>query len=254
MASVSPLTGERLAPFNAEHHAAPRASAGRVSNDESDRTPNAPASEVCAAALYRKLTGVSPEAAIIDSDEDFDRHVLACVLALAATEPASLTSQTGLAEAELESLISRTFVDSKFSAPPGSDGARAAGVDEDEIEIVRDLLAANRSTQGDCGLWLAAMVARRALEPNHLWEDLGLRNRTELTRLLERHFRPLAIRNDKNMRWKRFIYRVMCEADGFVMCSTPVCTNCADYNQCFGEEAGLSRVAGDGVSKETMRD
>ena len=67
------------------------------------------------------------------------------------------------------------------------------------------------------------MIARRALEPNHLWEDLGLRNRGELTRLMARHFATLAVRNDKNMRRKRFIYRLMCENDGFVMCATPVC-------------------------------
>jgi nitrogen fixation protein NifQ len=252
MAPVS-FTQERLAPFHVERDAALDWSADRDVGRLHDQALSACGSETSTAAtVYRKLTGVPPEMADMDSDENFDRHVLACVLSLAATGPASMTAQTGLTKGELEALISRTFVDSEFAVPQEDESARAAGVDEDEIESVRDLLSANRSTQGDCGHWLAAMVARRALEPNHLWEDLGLRNRAELTRLLERHFRPLAVRNDKNMRWKRFIYRVMCEADGFVMCSTPVCSNCADYNHCFGEENGLSRVASGGASKTTM--
>jgi len=109
--------------------------------------------------------------------------------------------------------------------------------------MVRDLLLGTRSTAGNIGRWLAAMVARRALEPNHLWEDLGLRDRSELSRLLARHFAPLAARNTKNMRWKRFFYRMLCEDDGLVMCTTPVCTQCNDFALCFGDESGESRMA-----------
>jgi nitrogen fixation protein NifQ len=109
--------------------------------------------------------------------------------------------------------------------------------------MVRDLLLAHRSSEGDAGRWLAAMIARRSMEPNHLWEDLGLRDRSELTRLLTRHFGPVAVRNTRNMRWKRFFYRMLCEDDGLVMCSTPVCTNCNDFSLCFGDESGESRMA-----------
>ena len=109
---------------------------------------------------------------------------------------------------------------------------------------MRDLLLAHRSSEDDIGRWLAAMIARRAMEPNHLWEDLGLRDRSELTRLLSRHFAPIAARNTKNMRWKRFFYRALCESDGFVMCTTPVCTECRDFDLCFGDESGESRMAG----------
>jgi nitrogen fixation protein NifQ len=45
------------------------------------------------------------------------------------------------------------------------------------------------------------------------------------------------------MRWKRFFYRMLCEDDGFVMCTTPVCTQCKDFDLCFGEESGESRMA-----------
>jgi nitrogen fixation protein NifQ len=192
------------------------------------------------ARAYRALTGVLPEAAEIGGDDDFDRHVLASILALASTQGGALPARSGLTDAELTDLLSRCF-GGRGVAPSGEDST--SPVDADEMEIVRELLLANRSSDGECGRWLAGMVARRAMEPNHLWEDLGLRDRSELTRLIARHFAPLALRNDKNMRWKRFIYRMMCEDDGFVMCSTPVCSNCGDYELCYGAETGTSRVA-----------
>jgi nitrogen fixation protein NifQ len=138
-------------------------------------------------------------------------------------------------------LVDRWFPHARTALFAG--GTVEAGEPDDEIAMVRDLLLAHCSTPGDEGRWLAVMIARRAMEPNHLWEDLGLRDRSELSRLLARHFAPLAVRNTKNMRWKRFFYRTLCEADGLVMCTTPVCTSCGDFNLCFGDESGISRLA-----------
>ena len=160
-------------------------------------------------AAYRMLTGCHPADATIDDDFSFDRHVLASILAVAAMENGAVAERAGLAAADLASLMAQWF--------PAACGmgvawhAQDAAPEDDEIAMVRDLLLAQRSSEGDAGRWLAAMIARRAMEPNHLWEDLGLRDRSELTRLLARHFGPLAARNTRNMRWKRFFYRVLCE-------------------------------------------
>jgi nitrogen fixation protein NifQ len=194
-----------------------------------------------AVAAYRLLTGCYPADAVIDDDFSFDRHVLASVLAVAAMENGAVAERAGLAAADLANLMTQWF-----PAACGMGVAwheREAQPEDDEIAMVRDLLLAQRSSEGDAGRFLAAMVARRAMEPNHLWEDLGLRDRSELTRLLARHFGPLAARNIKNMRWKRFFYRALCESDGFVMCTTPVCTECRDFDLCFGDESGESRMA-----------
>lgn len=193
------------------------------------------------AAAYQLLTGEAQAQALIDDDTSFDRHVFASILAVAATEVGTVADCVGLSAREIAALVDRWF-----PAVVDADGAawRATGREaDDEMLMVRDLLLANRSTDGDAGRWLAAMIARRAMEPNHLWEDLGLRDRSELSRMLQRHFAPLAGRNTKNMRWKRFFYRMLCEDDGLVMCSTPVCSNCADFSLCFGDESGESRLA-----------
>jgi nitrogen fixation protein NifQ len=194
------------------------------------------------AAFYRRLTGVDPAAADITTDAAFDRHVFACTLAAALSEGGSLAARLGLAPAAIEALADAHFPQARALIARGL----AAALDEaedDEAAMVRDLLLAHRARPGRDTIWLAAIVARRAIEPNHLWEDLGLRARTELTRLLERHFTQLAAKNTRNMRWKRFFYRSLCETDGFVMCTTPVCSACGDFDSCFGEESGESRLA-----------
>lgn len=196
-----------------------------------------------AAAFYYVLTGVTPTAARIDSDGEFDAHVFACLVAVAWTEAqgADVARRLGLSPREFGELVARYFPQ---AAPLLLDRAGGlSGAPDDEVEMVRELLSTHRSRGGKEGTWLAAMIARRAVEPNHLWEDLGLRDRGELGRLLTRHFGSLAVRNTRNMRWKRFFYRVMCESDGFVMCATPVCSACGDFERCFGEETGESRLA-----------
>ena len=195
-------------------------------------------------ATYRLLTGCDPAEAVIETEPGFDRHVLASILAAAAMDKGRLADCAGLAAGELSSLIAEWFPAAVDLIPSWWPQVGLVNRDnDDEIGMVRDLLMAQRSTDGDVSRWLAAMVARRAMEPNHLWEDLGLRERPELTRLLMRHFAPLATRNTRNMKWKRFFYRMLCEDDGFVMCTTPVCTQCNDFSVCFGEESGESRMA-----------
>ena len=188
------------------------------------------------------LTGRDPAEADISDNDDFDRHVLACILSVAAMDGSALAERAGLSAQELNALFATCFPSASVRAFAWILTSEVAD-DDDEAAMVRDLLLAQRSTDGEIGRWLAAMVARRAMEPNHLWEDLGLRERPELSRLLSRHFAPLAARNTKNMRWKRFFYRMLCEDDGFVMCTTPVCTQCNDFDLCFGEETGESRMA-----------
>lgn len=196
-----------------------------------------------AVALYYLLTGVAPAVARVDADGEFDAHVFACLVAVAWAEAqgGDVAGRLGLAPQAFAELVARYFPHTASLLVGRGDGATVDA--DDEVEMVRELLATHRSRGGKEGSWLAAMIARRAVEPNHLWEDLGLRDRDELSRLLLRHFGSLAVRNTRSMRWKRFFYRTMCESDGFVMCTTPVCSACGDFERCFGEETGESRLA-----------
>lgn len=192
-------------------------------------------------ASYRLLTGMHPADADISNDFSFDRHVLASILAAGVMEGGFLFEKVGLSSDELAALLKQEFPSVRIKGDDLRLGSKRD--DNDEVTMVRDLLLAQRSTEGDTGRWLAAMIARRVMEPNHLWADLGLRDHCELSRVLNRHFAPLARRNVNKMRWKRFFYRALCEDEGLILCTTPVCTECKDFDYCFGDESGESRMA-----------
>lgn len=120
-------------------------------------------------------------------------------------------------------------------------------VDECEEQAwVRDLLLRNLSGDNPLSRAMAAIVARRAMQSDHLWEDLGLPDRPALTKLMQRYFAPLAVLNQgAGMRWKRFLYRQLCEEEGMSHCTSPTCSTCIDVDKCFepqSTEAMLARA------------
>lgn len=177
--------------------------------------------------------------------DGFDAHAVASILAVALIEArqdgASVCERVGLDGVALARLAAELF--------PHAAGNFARIADEtlapdDEREQLRDLLIANRSGTSALEEPLAAMVAARAMRPDHLWQDLGLRSRRELGWLMSRHFEPVAVKNTSDMKWKKFLYRQLCEAEGFTLCTAPSCAECCDFDACFGAEDGESRMAG----------
>lgn len=106
----------------------------------------------------------------------------------------------------------------------------------DEVDDVRVLLLEHRSRESEEEIWLADILAHACLRQNHLWEDLGLADRAQLSELLKRHFGPLAAKNTGGMRWKKFFYKQLCEREGLNLCRAPSCAVCAEYPVCFGPE------------------
>jgi len=115
-------------------------------------------------------------------------------------------------------------------------------ISEDE-RCLRELLWRFRSTSSEINSLLAILIARRATRGKHLWQDLGLVNRGELSRLMVKHFAQLARRNEHDMKWKKFFYRMICHDEGFTMCTAPCCSECCDSASCFGDESGESLFA-----------
>lgn len=181
-----------------------------------------------------------------DEADAFDTHVLASILSAALGESAapgvSVADGLGLAPDEIGHLLDRRFP--LWRASHLGLAGMAESPAGDEEALLADLLLAHRSGPEPVSSWLAVMIARRAMRPDHLWQDLGLNDRGELNRLLARHFRRLHAGNTRNMRWKKYFYRVLCEAEGFALCSAPSCAVCTDFSDCFGAEDGMSRLAG----------
>ncbi|CAM3669235.1 nitrogen fixation protein NifQ [Roseateles saccharophilus] len=112
---------------------------------------------------------------------------------------------------------------------------------DDEVDDVRELLLAHAEPDPPgmpAGLAraVAEVIALACLGDNHLWQDLQLASRAELTALIERHFPRLAARNQQNMKWKKFLYKQLCEREEISICKSPSCAVCTDHAQCFGPE------------------
>jgi NifQ. len=195
-----------------------------------------------AADTYRLLFGSGQDEGSDTTGEGagFDRHVFACVLAIGCGEAdRPLTDATGLSRVELAQLFARYFPHATDLIAALPTDAEAAAIDEAiEEPDLRQLLLDNRTQDTAEATWLAAIVARRSLGANHLWQDLGLSHRGDLSRLLNRHFAPLASRNTKDMKWKKFFYRELCGMDGIFVCKAPNCEVCTDVGICFAEETG----------------
>jgi len=106
----------------------------------------------------------------------------------------------------------------------------------DEWQDIYQLLIEHKADKDDSEFWLAAIVASGCLSGSHLWRSLGLPSREALKKLLMINFPSLAKKNDKNMRWKKFFYRQLCEQQGHYLCRAPSCEVCSTYQECFGDE------------------
>ncbi|TAN48627.1 MAG: nitrogen fixation protein NifQ [Methylococcaceae bacterium] len=84
--------------------------------------------------------------------------------------------------------------------------------------------------------WIAGILVAGCLGDDHLWQDLGLWSRVELSGLIAHNFPTLAAKNTQDMKWKKFLYKQLCEAEGIRACRAPSCEVCVDYRVCFGPE------------------
>lgn len=73
---------------------------------------------------------------------------------------------------------------------------------------------------------IAPMIAKKSLEMNHLYQDLGFKNRVQMGAFMSEHFPGLARIKPKEKLWKKFLY----DSIGKV---APACAHCNDQEHCF---------------------
>jgi nitrogen fixation protein NifQ len=193
-------------------------------------------------SIYQCLRG-EPEARAVA--EPFTAHVLACVISIGLLESienrSCLGRAIGLTRGEMAALA-RDWLPGARDCVDISTLPDTASFDDEE-EQLRQLLRTHQAGSGSEAQWLVSMIARRSMSANHLWQDLGLWSRADLNRLMAERFPGLASRNTSNMKWKKFFYRMLCEMEGFTLCTAPTCRECNDFDNCFGEETGESALA-----------
>lgn len=106
----------------------------------------------------------------------------------------------------------------------------------EECDQVCELLLSHCAGQSESEIWMARIVAVACQGQDHLWQDMGLWSRSQLSDLLMRNFPRLASMNVNNMKWKKFIYKQLCITEGIYICRAPSCEVCIDYDNCFSSE------------------
>ena len=131
--------------------------------------------------------------------------------------------------------------------------APAAAYDAAEAAFARDLigrlLALLDGEEPRRGLGLAApgwaaLIVRRSMARHHLWQDMGCASRDELNRFMRLFFPKLVADNRHNMRWKKFLYRALCQREGIYLCKSPNCETCEDLPPRFDGKPGWALRGG----------
>ncbi|VAX12350.1 Nitrogenase FeMo-cofactor synthesis molybdenum delivery protein NifQ [hydrothermal vent metagenome] len=161
--------------------------------------------------------------------------LLACMLASWSCGLAGLPVFMGLAAEQFQAMLAYHYpgIDARQLLQPQVQLDQERWHERNEL---RTLLLRDRAGKAESEKWIAEIVATACMAQDHLWQDLGLWSRKDLSRLLQENFPALAARNDRDMKWKKFFYKQLCNAEGIYTCRSPSCEVCADFQECFGPE------------------
>ena len=175
------------------------------------------------AGLYGRLMA---HAAGYRNDDLFARMLVSQATGLGALPPG-----LGLDPEAFSGLLGRHFPGCGPLGLTAADGpGTERGLERDDLIA---LMLAGRAGADASEAWLAEIVAAACMAGDHLWQDLGLWSRQDLSRLMTDNFPALAAQNVHDMKWKKFLYRQICEREGVHVCPAPSCQACADYAKCF---------------------
>jgi nitrogen fixation protein NifQ len=183
--------------------------------------------------FYRALLKASVPPGILYED----RQMFAGLLTLATQENKTFAATLGLKTSDIDKIFAIYFPNfDPDVARENIDGnsSEARDINQDVLNILLSHIARDQSGQrAHISEMLCRIIAARAAEPGHLWVAMGFLERPQLTSAICRHLPTLALANDKGMRWKRYLFKQVCDMNGGVMCKSPNCGDCSDYHLCF---------------------
>lgn len=161
---------------------------------------------------------------------------LACMLASQCVGKGNMPPRLGLSKDNYKIMMQLHFsgieLPLDYMVDPGADKTRF-----DEQNELRSLFLSHRVDSEATTEWIADILIAGTMSANHLWQDLGLWDRRDLTALITVNFPELAKKNDRDMKWKKFLYKQLCIQEGVYTCRSPSCEVCPDYSDCFGPES-----------------
>ncbi|MFA6972173.1 MAG: nitrogen fixation protein NifQ [Gallionella sp.] len=160
-----------------------------------------------------------------------DDELFAQMIAGQAAGMGALPPGLGLSKTEFSALLARHFPNFKMVVSFASNAIDPRALERDDL---LGLLMESRTDASEP--WMAQIITAACMASDHLWQDLGLRSRDYLSLLMTQNFPALAAKNVYDMKWKKFLYKQLCEREGINACRAPSCEYCADYLNCFGPE------------------
>jgi nitrogen fixation protein NifQ len=142
----------------------------------------------------------------------------------------------GLDTKAYQRLLDQHFPQVKLPPPPSSSQSQENLSRGQEQTELRALLRSFCTQSGEEAEWITDILVAGCMGNDHLWQDLGLWARQDLTELMQRNFTALARQNNQDMKWKKFLYKQLCLQEGIYTCRAPSCEVCVDYQACFGPE------------------
>lgn len=171
----------------------------------------------------------------LSSSGDFNTHIFARMFAGASAGNGMMPSRLGLSLSDYQAVLSQYF--SSFDWP--EDPQQLGELDTDRLPERDDLISLlmeYRAGNSESERWMAEIISSACMGMDHLWQDLGLWSRRDLSEMIQHNFPELATKNNRDMKWKKFLYKQLCEREGIYVCRAPSCDVCSDYANCFGPE------------------
>ncbi len=148
----------------------------------------------------------------------------------------------GLPPAEFRDMLDTWFPGAALAgwepdAPP-VDPATLPCEFSDIVEMLSD--GRSRDAGGSHVRWAAHALACGCFGRTHLWQDMGLSGRDDVSRLLRQTFEPVLLANTADMKWKKFFYHRVCERLDLHPCPEPSCAGCDQFANCHGAEIRMA--------------
>lgn len=166
--------------------------------------------------------------------QGFNEHALASMLASQRCGEGGMPARLGLDPEMFARMLDCHFTGLAWPVEPSATVWNVSSMPE--YDELKSLLLEYRAPHVIEQPWWVELVIVGCSGRNHLWEDLGLFERRDLNLLLQENFPQLAAKNSRDMKWKKFLYKQLCEREGIIACPAPTCDQCAQFSECFSPE------------------